>query len=105
VLQALGLVSFASPGPLAPLAPVWIVTLWIAFAGIVRPAFAVLAERPVAATALGVVVGPLAYLGAERLGALALAEPRWLALVGVGVMWGLALPLAVRFGVPSRRSI
>jgi len=43
----------------------------------------------------GLVGGPLAFFGGERLGAATLGEPMFLSLAAVAVSWSVALPLLV----------
>ncbi len=68
-LLQLGLLAYASPGPLPSLAPLWILALWALFATLLRGPLAWLQGRPLLAAALGAVGGPLSYLAAVRLGA------------------------------------
>ncbi len=98
LLRAAGLVSFAAPGPLPVLAPLWIITLWGAFAAIVEPAFSLLRGRSWLAALIGAVFAPLSYLAAERAGALTVGEGevRYLSLSAIAIVWAIALPGAVR---------
>jgi len=98
LLRAAGLVSFAAPGPLQMIAPLWIIMLWTAFAAIVDPAFSLLRGRPWLAALIGAVFAPLSYLAAERAGALTVGEGdvRYLPLAAIAVVWAIALPGALR---------
>jgi len=50
--------------------------------------------RPLVGLLLGAIGGPLAYLGAARgWGAIAFAEPRWMAIVALVAGWAIAIPL------------
>ncbi len=68
-------------------APAWIVALWAAFAMTINHSLAWL--RPAAAIVLGAVGGPIAYLGAERLGAVELIASVQ-ATIALAVGWAIA---------------
>ncbi len=82
-------VAFSSGGP-----PLWILAIWASFAMTLRHSMAFLLGRPLIGLLLGAIGGPLAYLGAARgWGAIAFAEPRWMAIVALVVGWAIAIPL------------
>jgi len=89
------IILYSSPGPLQQFAPIWIIALWMAFGGMIHPAFSILIGRPIAAALLGATMAPGSYLAASQLGALELSEPNAIALLAIAVQWGLALPTAV----------
>lgn len=73
-------------------APLWILTMWAAFALTLRHSLGVLARKPLLALVVGAVFGPLAYISAERgFDAATLGDPRWLALAALAVGWGVAM--------------
>jgi hypothetical protein len=76
------------------LAPAWIVALWVAFALTFDSSLAWLAGRRVWFGIFGLFGAPLSYWGGVRMGALEFGEPLLPALGGIGVAWGVALPLA-----------
>ena len=93
LLVSAGLIQYMAQGPIAGMAPAWIITLWLAFAVTVDPVRALLGPHPlVKAALLGSMVGPLSYLAGERLGALAFPKPAWPSLAAIAVIWGFALP-------------
>lgn len=96
LLVHLRLVTYASAAELPGIAPIWIVSLWMAFATLVEPTFGWLRGRPLLSVFVGGVMGPLAYAAAGRLGALSLAEPMLAGLSVIALIWALALTLAVR---------
>ena len=100
--HAAGWIDYAGWSPLGGLAPLWIAGLWMLLATTLGSSLAWLVGRPWLALAFGALGGPLSYLGAERLGAVALGPERWTSLAGLAVTWGLALPallaLAERIG-------
>ncbi len=76
------------------IAPAWIVALWIAFASTFEASLRWVTRRPALAAAFALVGAPLSYLAGERFGSLTVVGPRTTALVGIGVLWAFALPLA-----------
>ena len=102
-----GLLRYASAAP-SLLAPIWILSIWAAFAMTFNHSFVFLQGRPALGVALGAVGGPLAYEGAARLGAVQFAEPTWRALALLALAWGIALPalamLAHRLRLPAENA-
>ena len=92
LLARIGLVVYASPGPLAGWAPAWILALWALFAPMLREPLRWLHGRPVIAALVGGVGGALSYAAASRLGACRFPDPV-LALAVLGVGWALIVPL------------
>jgi hypothetical protein len=90
-LAATGLVRFASDGNL-PIAPYWMLALWVAFATTLNHSLRWLMHRPLAAALAGAVFGPLAYLAGEKLGALSLPSPA-IALSTLAASWLAAMGL------------
>lgn len=91
---ATGLVSYATPVPLAQAAPAWIVGIWCAFSLTLRRSFRFLHGRPWLAALVGGAGAPLAYVAAAQ-GWQAVAFPHGMTLA-VAVMaagWALAFPL------------
>lgn len=88
-LAATGQVRFASAGSL-PIAPFWMLALWIAFATTIHHSLRWLMRRPVVAAIAGAVFGPLAYLAGAKLGALTLPSPA-IALPLLAVSWTAAM--------------
>ncbi len=80
-----GLASYASGWPDLQLAPAWILALWITFALTFSQSLRHLQQRLWLAALLGLVGGPLAYLGAARgWHVVSFAEPTWRAAAGAG---------------------
>ena len=91
-VSVLGLVSYA-PGPLTPpLAPPWILGLWILFATTLDVSLRWLQPRLLTAAILGALAAPLSYYAGARLGAVTLLHLQpalWAQAAG----WALLLPL------------
>jgi len=88
-------------------APIWMVSLWMAFATTLNHSLRWLASRPWVAALAGAIGGPLAYLAGAKLGALTLAAPTP-ALILIAGLWAVAMGLlsllsGVRAGAASRR--
>lgn len=90
-LAASGLLHYAAAVAWCP-APPWILAVWIAFAATLERSLRFLQRRPFIAALLGGIGGPLAYLAAERLGAVAFAAPRDVALGLLALGWVIVLP-------------
>jgi hypothetical protein len=75
-----------------PLAPVWIIALWVLFTGSFSLSLQALHSRPLLACLLGAVAAPLSYAAGGRMGA-ATMNPSFLkSYVAFGVVWGVAVP-------------
>jgi len=75
-------------------APLWILSMWAAFALTLRHSMTFLLNRTLLAAVFGGIGGPLAYLGASRgWQAIDFAEPRWAALLTLAIGWGIAILL------------
>jgi len=92
----LGIQIFDDAAIYIGLVPLWITGLWASFATILNFSLSWMKGRYLLACVLGAVLGPVVYSGAESLGALRLGDdPRWFALVGLGVEWALMMPLVL----------
>lgn len=101
-LAATGQVRFASASSL-PIAPFWMLGLWIAFATTLNHSLRWLMRRPAVAALGGAVFGPLAYLAGEKLGALSLPSPMT-SLPQLAILWAAVMvvfSLMVRPAVAS----
>lgn len=90
----LGWLSFRGTALAPGLAPAWILALWVVFASTFESSLAWVTSRPWLNVAFALFGAPVSYLGGERLGSLEVLAPRTSALIGVGVLWAVALPLA-----------
>lgn len=91
----LGVLNFKGHPADAALPPLWILALWLQFATLLRYGLSWLSGRFGLAAALGLLGGPLAFLGGERLGAATLGEPRIQSLLILGAVWAFTLPVLV----------
>ena len=89
-----GWISYAAPGPVAGVAPPWILALWALFATTLREPLRWMHSRPLVAALFGGVGGPVSYAAAARMGACALG-PGAVPVVALGIAWALMTPLLV----------
>ena len=76
-----------------PISTIWLFMLWINFSFALNESLKWFQAHLFVAAILGFVFGPLAYLGASRLGAVQLSSPVPSSLVLVGIAWFIAMPL------------
>lgn len=90
-LVANGWVSYASGMISDALAPYWIIAMWMSFATTLNVSLRWLRNMPLLAAALGLVAGPLTYLGGAGLGGIQLID-EVAALAALGAGWAVMLP-------------
>ena len=74
--------------------PFWLAALWLNFAIALRFSLVFLQRNLWVAAIFGLVGGPLSYFFGARIGGqVIIAEPVWLSLGVLGVLWGFFLPL------------
>lgn len=78
--------------PDAWLAPVWIVSMWALFATTINHGFHWLKRHWLLGAAMGLIGGPLAFLGGVKLGAAEFGST-FLSLTVIGLGWAALLPL------------
>lgn len=88
-----GLAQYAAPGPIPWLPPLWLISIWMAFATSLNVSLAWLKQRLGVAAVLGMIVGPLSYLGGAKLGGMHFSDPVWLGLSVLALLWAAAFPL------------
>lgn len=99
----LGAVRYAAAWPFAQLAPIWLVTLWAAFALTIGHSLAWLRPRQGLAALFGLLGGGFSYWVGARLGAVEPAIPAWLYGGVVGLCWAVALPVLIRLTAIAAR--
>lgn len=75
-----------------PLAPAWLLLLWVVFAATVETGFGWFRTRLRLAALLGLVSGPFSYEVGVRLGALQWAVAPWIGWLVLAVVWTAFLP-------------
>lgn len=91
-----GALSYAAGWPAPQFAPVWLVTLWAAFALTLGHSLAWLRPRLALASAFGLFGGGFSYWVGARIGAVELAIPGSVYGLLVGLCWAVALPVLIR---------
>ncbi len=92
-----GILGFSNQAstPIGEPSTYWMLALWINLAAGLRSALDWLRGRLVMAALLGAVLGPVAYLAGEKLGALQLEQSLYLTIPAVALEWALAMPLLI----------
>ncbi len=95
-LALTGLVTYATPWPGPSLAPLWIMTLWLAYGTTVATTAKLLGGRsnwkvPV----FGAFFGPLAYIAGAKVGALTLSDPLVWTCAVLSVAWAIVVTALV----------
>ena len=73
-------------------APYWLIMMWALFATTINLSMGWLKGRWVLSVLMGAVFGPLAFIGGEKLGAVAFLDST-LSIITLSVGWGLLMPL------------
>jgi len=76
-------------------APYWIVAMWLSFATTLNCSLAWMKGRPALTAGLGLVSGPLTYLGGQKLGGIEFVNAP-AAMIALAVGWAAMLPLIVK---------
>ena len=74
LVTLVGIMQFADNAGLLPI-PLWLVCIWLAFAGTLRHSMNLMMAHPSFAIVLGAIFAPLTYIAGERLGAVAFTYP------------------------------
>jgi hypothetical protein len=92
-MLTLQLIEYQAHGWSSWLVPVWILALWLAFASTLNVSLGWMHDRYVVAVLFGAAGGPLAYLAAQKLGAVTVQGST--AYVALAIGWGVITPLLV----------
>lgn len=95
LLVTLGLIDYPHGTLIPGMAPIWITSLWMAFATTLNVSLLWLQKRLLLAALLGAVAGPLAWLAGQKLNALHLLETKF-ALLALGLGWAVIMPLLMK---------
>lgn len=87
-----GLISYQAHGWIASLVPAWILALWAVFVTVLNVSLRWMRSKWLVAILFGAIGGPLAYMGAEKLGAVSLNNlPA--SYIALAVGWAILTPL------------
>lgn len=95
VLAGVGFYRFTDAGSMLPV-PLWLIAIWMGFAGTLRSSLSFLVARPRLMTLATALLAPVTYLGAERLGAVSFAFGTAPTAVVVGLSWWALTPILLR---------
>lgn len=95
-----GWITFTAQASSAPFIPLWMVALWLGFSSSLNENFSWLRAKPLLAILFGAIGGPVAYLGAEKLGAVVLTMPFY-SSVWIAMSWGILMPLMLWLRSPT----
>jgi hypothetical protein len=83
-----------NPYPFNLYPPLWMMILWVAFAGSFTASFSWLKQKYLLAAVLGGIFGPIAYYSGSQFGAI---EPiSRLGLIFVGILWFISMPIMLK---------
>ncbi len=94
ILPAAGWVTFPSGQFHPSLVPVWIIALWVLFAGTLNMSMRWLKHRYLLAAVFGGIGSPMSFYAGSRFGAVTLIDPV-MALGAQAVLWAIVLPSLV----------
>ncbi len=89
----LGVLDYATPGPLPAIAPAWIAALWVALALALNHSLVWLQQRRLLAGAVLTFGSPFSYYCASKLGAVEWLAPAWQVILATGLSWAILIPI------------
>ena len=98
LLVIVGLIQYPSGSLMPWMAPIWIITLWMAFATTFNLGLRWLHGHYGLAAIFGMIGGPLAWWAGHALGALTLLNPL-VSLAVLGLGWAALMPVLMRLAV------
>ncbi|MGQ0442310.1 MAG: DUF2878 domain-containing protein [Methylophilaceae bacterium] len=93
-MQITGLVQYQAHGWHQAIIPVWILALWLAFSTTLNVSLRWMRGRWLIAILFGLIGGPLAYLGAEKLGAV-IINNGFISYATLAIGWAILTPLLI----------
>lgn len=88
--------AYLFKGHTFPVIPLWLCAMWLNFGPLLPLSLAWLKGRYLTSAVLGMLGGPLAYWGGERLGAVEFGLDLSQVMLRVAIAYGLAMPLFIR---------
>lgn len=96
VLLSNQFVAYNANGWSSAIVPVWILALWVSFASTLNVSMRWIRNKKLVAFLFGAIGGPLAYMAAEKLGAIQMT-PMTISYVALGFLWGFAMLTLIEF--------
>ena len=94
LMQSSSLLVYQSHGWSESIVPAWILALWAVFVTTLNVSLRWMRGKWLVAILFGAIGGPLAYIGAEKLGAVTLGNLPW-SYVALSVGWAILTPLLI----------
>jgi hypothetical protein len=91
-----GVMEFTDPRPVQPIAPIWILIMWVGFALTINHSMMWMQKHALMPALLGFVGGPMAYYAGLKLGAVEFLLDFWTVIALLGVVWAIALTILVK---------
>lgn len=88
-----GYINYLNNGWSAAIVPAWILALWLAFTSTLNVSLRWMRGKQFIAIAFGAIGGPMAYLGAEKLGAVMLHGAQ--SYIALSIGWAIITPALV----------
>src|SRR5258708_20892051 len=79
------------------LCPIWLVAIWMMFGSTLTASLARLAARTAIASIAGAIVGPLSYLAARNMGAIAIPASVAPRVATIALIWAVVFPGFLKF--------
>jgi hypothetical protein len=93
VMVQSGLAVYKAAEPFPGFAPAWLVTMWMAFATLFNVSLNWMKSRLWLAILFAAIGGPVSYYAGMKMGGMTMAEPLWITLSIIAVIWAIAFPL------------
>jgi Protein of unknown function (DUF2878) len=93
-LLSFNLMQYQAHGWQTSIVPIWILALWLGFASALNVSLRWMRGKKLLMLLFGAIGGPLAYLSAEKLGAVVIQKPLGFVVLSVG--WAILTLLLVR---------
>jgi Protein of unknown function (DUF2878) len=93
IFASSGLIKYDAPWPIEGIAPLWIMALWLSFSLTLNHSMGFLRDNLTLAAAFGLIGGPLAYFGADRLfNVLDFGNNTIGVIFALAIAWAIAIP-------------
>ncbi|MBR7888877.1 DUF2878 domain-containing protein [Marinomonas sp. A79] len=96
ILFQIGVFSFVDPNiQTVAFPPVWLLCLWVCVGSLFAHSLSFLRSRYVLAALMGTLGPTMSYFAGAKLAGIALAQPMFISLLIVAVIWAFVLPVGV----------
>ena len=107
IFAAVGFIDYRGGYPgIDWLAPFWITGMWVGFTATLHHSLVIMRDHAWLAFLLGAIFGPVSYLTAESVGAIAIHVDLLTSSLVLGILWGVLMPflyrVSARLGMPQQ---